>query len=1286
MNITEATYPVFEANQVLTNAHLNDLFEYLDEQSRLTRANLVGIGIVCGLDISFNGYDTVHLTKGCGITSEGYLILEPRDVDLIAVRPYTLPADYGYPPFVDATAQPPARYPLWELLDDEDETGAVPLTDPLLGLAQKAVVLFLELRRDGQRTCSPNNCDDRGTQVTATLRRLLVEVSDLDKIVAAAPTSSTYLGADLTERLALPDLRMPRFDVPNTGPVSTAQVLQAFQETFRADKLAAATAAALTALYDAFKPVVDDLFPFDPFSAFQNRFGFLDTTPLTTGQVRFLQYYVDLFDDVLAAYDELRWTGVDLLCACCPPSGLFPRHLMVGVLDPTSYDAADYRHPFVRSPAVGDCADRSRQVRQLFRRLVTMLASFVEGPADRGIRATPSRWGDAPISVKAIPFYYHQDRTTPALYELWDPVRTARQRANLNLGYRSGDYVPGGPPFVTDPLRFDLEPNNFLRIEGHLGLDVQVVLKQLLGLRKSHRLPIEIVALRTGAFEEDEDVELRDEDCRFQDLETLYDTLKAELDCFLVKQITYFYALPMPLVAGAPANLELEPLVPTLAVLRARDPQFRVQPDTIGYAIEAALTWRPGRAYPWVLAVAGGPDVPGQVNALVGVMSGLAGLMTDDLRELDLAVMSERYHQLVEIAARFEAIRRQGVYDAPGLSDRLDDIVFRCRLDPFTALVEEWRRRLRDARQAQFLGHFLAAHPGVQHKAGVPLGGTFVLVYHQPPRRMLIDAGDAGRAQPARSVAAATDRSAAESARGRGTKLAQALDRLQYKSQLADDPDLGFVFQELTGRVLFARDEITADGREVYAATVAELDEGTVVADFFLPYLCGPGCATVQFQLPPTKLRVTARNGCTDADGLAPVTLRVEGGTPPLSVRVDGGAFTELNGPLVLGTGDHVLVVRDSDGSGSTPLQVRVPAVLRLLAEKLQVDQAAGTWQVTFDLEGGSPAYNADLGTVVHSRYTSPVLPVADELSVVITDAAGCTVTGRFTSGIEPCGLPCDGAAVRQGFRFWIPEARERLPINDFAATVTRFLITDADGNRFELTAEVGKVVVRDPNQIGPAKPIRTADFEATVKGWLDGINAVVAGAVGSSDWLTMTYEAALDSATTGSLFVDRLRCIQFAFQLEVSFVQGQRKRRLQLGYSSRGTVIVELPADADNRDPRATARVPIFGASTSDKCTPGEPPVPVCMGTDLKIEIQRKGALPDAVDLIAVASGVDPTSVFYFWEVADGMPSVANGATVSFGFEPVEPVQKLVRLTAYTAEGCFVTEELLIDITKDQG
>ena len=1277
MDITEATYPVFEANQVLTNAHLNDLFEYLDEQTRLTRANLIGIGIVCGLEMTFNGTDTIHLTKGCGITSEGYLILEPADVDLVAVRPYTVPSDdgdppLGYPPFIDATKKPPLQYPLWELLDDEDEAGAVLLTDPLLGLSQKAVLLFLELRKDGQRNCSPINCDDRGAQVTATLRRLLIDVSDLDKIIAATPTSSTYLGANLTERLQLPDLRMPRFDVPNTGPVSTAQVLQAFQETFRANKLAGATAGALTALYAAFKPVVVDLFPVNPFSAFVNRFGFLDTTPVTTGQVRFLQYYWDLFDDLLDAYDELRWKGVDLLCACCPPSDLFPRHLMIGVLDPVTHDPADYRHQFVRSPAVGDCADRSRQVRQLFRRLVAMLASFQEEAANNGIRATPSRWGDAPVSAKAIPFYYRQVGAPP-LFELWDPVKTARRRANQNLSYRAGEYLPAPPAFVTDPLRFDLEPNNFLRIEGHLGLEVQSVLKTLLSLRKSHRLPFEVVALRTGAFDENSDVDLRGDDCRFRDLETLYDTLKAELDCFLVKQIKYFYGLPFPVAAGAPVEIGHEPRVPTLALLQKHDPDFRAEPGTMGYKIEGALTWKPGQAFPWIVAVPGVPDLPGQVYALVGALSSLSALLTDDLRELDFTAMAEQYHRLVELAQAIEDYRRSGAYDPPGLSDRLDDIIFRCRLDPFQALVEEWKRRLREAKQAQFLGHFLANHPGVQHKAGVPLGGTFVLVYHQPPTPVLRVALEAGpAAEPVRLAFDAPDRVGVGSGQSRSTLLAQALDRLQYKARLADDPDLGFVFHELTGKVFQPKDDISSEAGKVYAATVAELAEGTVVADFFLPYICGPGCATVQFQLPPTKLRVTTATACTNADGFAAVTVKTAGGTPPLSVKVDDGSFEELSGPLLLRVGDHSLVVRDSDGTGSSPVPVRIPPFLRFVEPHTEVDDAAGTWRVTFTVDGGTPPYSSDVGTVVDKTFTGPALPLAELLTVTITDTARCTVVGRFESGVNPCNLPCGGEAVREGFRFWLPEARPNLPINEYTAVVAKFVLTDSDGNTFDLTADVTKIVERAPN------PIRTADFDPTVQRWLKEINGLVAAAVGAEDWLTLAYEAPEETATIGSLFADRLRCLEFSFRLEVSFLQGQQKRVRQVSYSSDGTVIVDPDTDAK-------ARIPVFGVSTSNKCRPEEPPVVMCEGTDLKLEIARDGVIPDAIVLKVGTSGADQPAAF-LWEVQDAKPTIANGEVVSLTFEPTEPVEKLVRLTAYTEKGCVVTLEQLINIAKIQG
>ena len=1266
MDITEDTYPVFAVNQVLTNAHLNDLFDYLDEQSRLTRANLIGIGIVCGLEVTFDG-KAVTLTKGCGITSEGYLIVD-AGATLVAVRPYAVPAELGYPPFVDATKKPP-QLPLWELLDDEDEDGAVPLTDLQPGLDQKAVLLFLELRRDAQRTCLPNDCDDRGARVTATLRRLLVDVAVLDTIKQAAGASSVDLGVDLTERLQLPDLRMPRFDVPNTSPVETADVLRAFQSVFRDSGLVKATADALPALWDAFQPLVADLVARDRFRNVFPRFRFLQDGPATTAQVRFMPYYWDLFDDLLAAYDEVRWAGIDLLCACCPPAGLFPRHLMLGVLDPVAHDVTDYRSAFVRSPAVGDCADRTRRVRQLFRRLVAMLDSFGEDTPDGGIKATPSRWGDVPLSVKAIPFYYDQ-RGTPPLFELWDPVRTARRRANQNRSYRSGEYVPAAPDFVTDPLRFDLEPDNFLRIEGHLGRNHLEVLKDLLSLRRSHRLPFEVVALRTGAFDENVAIDLAEHECRFADLETLYDTLRAELICFLVKQVEYFYAIPLP--PNVPTGQD--PVVPILTLLKDHDPDFRAQPGTLGFIIEILLT--PGRPNPLILALLAGPNLLTQVLALVGTMNDLAGRIPDDIAELDLPLFAEAYERLVAVARQTEELRRAGVFDQPGLSDRLDDIVFRCRLDPFDAVVEEWRRRLRAAQQAQFLGPFLRDHPGIQHKAGVPLGGTFVLVYHEPSRLPLPEEpiGPLGP-RPPRPRRPGPDLDRPLLGSGRRTLLEQALDRLADNPTLADDPDLGLVFREVTGKRLRPPKKRPRPLVDVYTEAVDELDSGTVVADFFLPYVCGPACGCVLFQLPPARLRVRTSTACTNADGFAEVTVEAAGAAGPLSVRVDEQPFEELTGPLLLGVGEHTILARDGEGAESGLERVRIPPPLRIAEPVTQVDEVAGTWQVLFTVDGGTPPYVADVGVIVDRTFTSPVLPVAEMLSVQVTDAAGCTVAGRFESGVKPCDLPCGGEAIRSGYRFWMPEPPTGAPFKEVALKITRLLATDPDGTTHDLTNKMEAPLAKAGN---PLKSLNKADFAKTARRWLGAISSVVAEAFGSppQPWLSLEYEPPTDQGTTGTLFIDHLLCVDVGFDLEVTFVQGDQTRRLRVGYSASGTVVTDLATDR-------SVGIPTFGVTTSNKCRPTDP-VPRCAGTDLqlKFEFGRDPLAAGNVAFKAVPSGTDQPIAF-LWEIQDGIPSLADIDPVSVKFEPTKPVEKLVRLTAFTGQSCMVTHEELIDISN---
>ena len=74
MESTNTFYPVFEPDQVLTSAHLNQLRKYLAVQDRLSRQLLHGVGLVCGFQISNPSANLITISKGVGITSKGFLI------------------------------------------------------------------------------------------------------------------------------------------------------------------------------------------------------------------------------------------------------------------------------------------------------------------------------------------------------------------------------------------------------------------------------------------------------------------------------------------------------------------------------------------------------------------------------------------------------------------------------------------------------------------------------------------------------------------------------------------------------------------------------------------------------------------------------------------------------------------------------------------------------------------------------------------------------------------------------------------------------------------------------------------------------------------------------------------------------------------------------------------------------------------------------------------------------------------------------------------------------------
>lgn len=518
-------FPVFEANQILSHTHLNQLFDYLDEQGRLTRANLTGIGIVCGLDVSWNSdRSAVNISAGCGITSEGYLIVEPQNITLEYYREYTIPGNIEYGSFMKDTGSGREQYKILELLSQNDP--AAGSSDQLKDLADDEdysqfyrsgiVLLFLELKMNDLRTCGPATCDDNGAAVTAVVRRLLIKADDIDAINSAVEEtrglSQAELADALSDRLSLPDIRMPRYDVPdNDGITGTADLLRGFYNA--AGEVFRRTDAAIDAAYNAFKPLVGDITKADLSDILMTGIGITGT--VDWGEIAvYLQNYYDFFNDLINAYDEFRWKGVNLICACSPPDSLFPRHLMLGAISPNELSSPEiYRQQFLRSPAVAECCKDVDELRQLFRRMMEMIRSFSYKPdlatstsidlgiktADNQIRITPDRSGDVLLSDKAIPYYYRFKNRPVPLYKLWSAEKTRRNRSHLNLGYRSVEYnEPAAPEFVKSPLQFNIEPYNFLRVEGHLGKSYASVVKSLAAIRDRFRLPVRIVALHTG--------------------------------------------------------------------------------------------------------------------------------------------------------------------------------------------------------------------------------------------------------------------------------------------------------------------------------------------------------------------------------------------------------------------------------------------------------------------------------------------------------------------------------------------------------------------------------------------------------------------------------------------------------------------------------------------------------------------------------------------------------------------------------------------------------------------
>lgn len=727
------TYPVFEKSQVLTNAQLNQLVAYLDQQNRLTRVKLIGMGIVCGLELDYDdsGADThITISKGVAITSEGFLI-SVGNCETSYYRPYELPEGVEYKPF----GFPEQDVTLYELLREmpEDTTDVESLDDPATFLDDKFVLLFLEVFDNDLKSCLGQTCDDLGIDRVFTVRKLLISKTDLDKVL----TRSGNVGNLYPDKLNLPDIKVARvlFDPTATHSTNYTAFSQRIADAFRTTAYTTlfgslGSPGALADTYTTYEPLLAPVYNFtNPFdhvtiANLKNTWKtFFEGTASPGPTYRGIQYFHDFLKDLVLAYDEFRKYAFDLVSDCCPDMSLFPRHVMLGraiVPDQTEAESTTYRHGFTQPPIYNNQKYLIEKVISLHKRMVLMVEKFNLGlinnpPGTAEIRITPSFEKKTPLSLRAIPYYYKAKETSTLLgsgtlerHWNFDISRTKSISVTpLIVCYENqrSNQLSAGTTFET-PLYYNIDDHGFLRIEGHINKNVDTSITAINSLIARFNLPVDTLSLQldpnVGAI-------ALDYDCGFEDLQEEYLILRN-----LLRSI------------GNELN-ELYTYIKENADAATGDDEG-LQED-----IEA-------------------------LEPVIGKLHEFFNSFPDCLHDLDFPGFQKTYKELLELTIDFVLVQKELLGEVALEPDGSDVQVMNDILQRTTPIIYKfidvafytkmYRLWYGFARRSFYLSKAIAAnrtfqgylikHPGLEHQAGVYPGGTFVLIYNNATDKIVV--------------------------------------------------------------------------------------------------------------------------------------------------------------------------------------------------------------------------------------------------------------------------------------------------------------------------------------------------------------------------------------------------------------------------------------------------------------------------------------------------------------------------------------------------------------------
>lgn len=509
-------YPDFQPNQALSHTHLNSLTDFFLGQDLLTRARLVGTGILCGFELSRDA-DSITLSKGVGVTSAGYLLNSEQAMTFRFIKTIDDKAEYfkSNPKLLE------------ELLVSEpmDDPDVRPLS--AADLEGKVAFLFLEKASVSNDKCE-NNCIDRG-KTRALLQHLIL----LDKADArrefwlrsgskGPEPDENMFKRKLLGRFEVDDFHMPRPLLTPDNSWNWASLMARYE-----DVCTHATNALILAMSEAFYAFgaqLDEDFNGD---ALIKQFSENQADALKRAKNQkgiHLQTLFDWLSHLGMAYNAWIEAAFEVTGSCCPNLDTYPCHLMLDDAFSQSTPAL-YRHHFRPSPIHAGGQGALSNAQLYLKRLEGLIVGFglpVINTGNLPMRLSPGSCSQA-LDQRPIPWYVPYRNMSP----LWSAHNSRWKRSLHANGY--GAYDLGDNEATHHqlfPFSFTIEDQTYYRLEGHIGLDVATVLNNLEAERHRNNLAFEVVCVEPGDLDNN-----LEKFCGFEDLFLLYRLTREELLC-----------------------------------------------------------------------------------------------------------------------------------------------------------------------------------------------------------------------------------------------------------------------------------------------------------------------------------------------------------------------------------------------------------------------------------------------------------------------------------------------------------------------------------------------------------------------------------------------------------------------------------------------------------------------------------------------------------------------------------------------------------------------------------